>query len=194
MPISDDDVLVTVQSADSTDAAAGHLGWGVLWSDDAVLVPGPSDWLGAGPFDVLVAHRTDGERGDVLRISPLSATRMGSGDGSAVLVQLPARVGRAPSRSLSTRRLREDHATEPDVWTCLERQGAVAPGVRERSTTVLEEIAGWEEQQRSGLSDPGTHGGWIDLMCVLIPGKCDLAGPFDVDGRRPRDPGDPLRR
>jgi len=193
MPISDDDVMVSVQSPDSADATAGHLTWGVLWADDAVLVPGPTDWLGAGRFQVLVAHRTGNEGGDVLRISPRSATRMGSGDGSAVLVQLPARVGRAPSRRFSTRRLRADHATEADVWTCLERQGAVAPGVRQRSTTVLQEIAGWEEQQRTGLSDPGTHGGWTDFLCMLFPGRCELAGPFDVDDRRPRDPPDPLR-
>jgi hypothetical protein len=162
------DPVVSIQRVPAPDPVQGHLSWGTLVDPGHVAVPGPLDWLSEPRFEVLLASAPYGD-GIAERIPVGAVDMLGleSAPGSAAAVLELAYPSRhVPSRrEVDLERLEAELAGAADVWSALERTGAVPTGVRDLPVAdVLAPVVEWEQAGRAALvrgglgRDPGEVG------------------------------------
>jgi hypothetical protein len=161
------------------------LSWGVLVDIDAVLVPGPLDWLHDPEitFEVLVASARREGPGIVERIRVASAQTLGlteRPDGAVAMLRLAHESAHRPyAESFDEAAIEAALTGDPDVWAALEGTGVLPRDVRTLPVDdVLGPVATWERQIREGLTrdrsaDDPSHA--VGLLCCWIF-RCNRCG------------------
>ncbi|WP_212993186.1 hypothetical protein [Actinoplanes auranticolor] len=141
------------------DAVDRHIVFGELVDADAVVVPGPLDWLRdpAIDFEVLIASSRRGGPGHVERVRVRQAEVIGvdSGpEGACAVLRLERAAAHRPYAGgrFDGDRLRTELEGYPDVWRGLCAIGAVRTELTDLDKDrVLRPVADWEAARRAAL-------------------------------------------
>jgi hypothetical protein len=179
--------IVSIQRDGHGSALDRHLSWGVLVDTDAVLVPGPVDWLSDPDvtFEVLLASGGRAGPRHVERIRPTRARIVGVEDpgavpGAVIWMERPAK-DRPAVLDFDTALVTAALSREPDLWTALESAGVVDRRVRTMPLdTALTPVVAYERRVReamvrTNLQPPGSTAGFLCcwfMRCLY----CDTCG------------------
>lgn len=179
--------VVSIQRATAADPVAGHLAWGALVDRDAVVVPGPLDWLDQadGRLDVLLASAQFKGPGLVERIAPTGIQVLGLDSnpaGAVALVRLMHPSRHRPNQTVvDSGRLTDQIQRTGDVWSALEAEGAVPPGIRDLPVgEVLGPVNDWEVEIRANLVTTTLYRtpGEVSINWCWISPRCHCPPPW----------------